>query len=320
MATENLAEETGIPMEQRLVSGYDGTMLHCRIRRSGPRWLVIANGYAGTFLEWKSLLPRLDPRLSILMWDYRGMYRSAIPHDRSHLTIMDDCRDLDSILEAESIDRFVLMGWSVGVQVALEQYRQHPERTEALILHNGSPEGVLHNALDGKLGPMVFAPVTGLLAKVGNLFHPARRILHMKATARFLEVLGVVVRHEHHFREAVRSVAELDLDVYFKMVMEADRHRTKSMWRTVRVPTLITYGKRDFITPKRVAQELHRSIHGSQLAELPGGHYSLMEYPELLATHIRKFLDQLGAPAASAPAPQGCTAAHGDGHRHAPTQ
>ncbi|MCD6499739.1 MAG: alpha/beta hydrolase [Deltaproteobacteria bacterium] len=303
MPQDPLAEETGIPMIQRQIAGYDGTMLHYRIRRSGPRWLVIANGYAGTFLEWKSLLPRLDPRLSILMWDYRGTYRSAVPNDRSHLTILDDSLDLDAIVETEGIDRFVLMGWSVGVQVALEQYRQHPERIEALILHNGSPERVLHNVLDGNLAPRLFEPITGLLAKVGNLFHPVRRVLHLTATARLLEVMGVVVRHEPHFREAVRSVAELDLDVYFTMVMEADRHRTNSMWHQVHVPTLITYGKRDFITPERVARALHRSIAGSRLAALPGGHYSLMEYPELLATNIGKFLDQLGAPTESGHAP-----------------
>jgi pimeloyl-ACP methyl ester carboxylesterase len=63
---------------------------------------------------------------------------------------------------------------------------------------------------------------------------------------------------------------------------------------------LITYGTRDPLSPERLALALHAAIPGSRLERIPGGgHYSVMEYPELFARHINAFLANLPDPVAS---------------------
>ncbi len=291
---DGIAADSGVPMEQKLVTSYDGTSIVYRIRRAGPRWLLIANGYAGTFVTWRTVIPRLDPRLSILMWDYRGMYRSGLPANRANLTIQDDSRDLECILETEGIDRGILLGWSVGVQVALEHWRRRPDQVTALILHNGLAERVLSEAADGRYARYVLQPAAHLLANIGGLIHPAKPLLKKKTTAQILAKAGVVIRNIEQFRPAMEAVVDLDLPVYFQMVLEANRHRTEPVWKHVSVPTLVTYGKRDFFSPRRAAKRVADAIPDARLAELPGGHYSLIEFPERTARVFQSFIDEIG--------------------------
>ncbi len=285
-------------MDVRELASFDGTPIVYRIRRAGPRWFVVANGYAGTFLEWRALLPRLDPRLSLLLWDYRGMYRSGVPADPRRLTIQDDSRDLEAILQAEGIDRIVLCGWSVGVQVALEHYRRRPEQIEALILHNGLAQRVLEEAADSPWLSKVLKPFARGMSRFGRAAHLARPVTRLRAVARLFRLARIIERHEDHFRDAIRSIADLDLAVYFKMVLLANEHTTQDMWSSVQVPTLVTYGRNDVFSPKSHAERLARTLPMATLRELPGGHYALMEYPEVVASVFQEFLDSLPLPEA----------------------
>jgi pimeloyl-ACP methyl ester carboxylesterase len=293
-SSEEVALDSGLPMEQKTLSSFDGTPIVYRVRRAGPRWLVICNGYAGTFVAWRAVLPRLDPRLSILIWDYRGMYLSSTPKDKQHMTIEDDSKDLEGMMAAEDIDRAVLAGWSVGVQVALEHYRRRPDQVEALILHNGAPERVLHTSMDGKLAPFLLVPVVYMAQFLYPLMHAGRPLLRLKAAARLSYRLGIVRRNVWHIHEALKALTGLHLGIYSYMVLRADEHRTADMWSTVKVPTLITFGSEDLLTPEPLVRPVHEAIDGSELYCInEGSHYSLMEYPEVVSARIQQFLDDL---------------------------
>ncbi len=290
----HIAEDSGVPMDAREVVSFDGTPIEYRIRRAGPRWLVVANGYAGTFLEWRALLPRLVPRLSLLLWDYRGMYRSGVPADPTRLTIQDDSRDLEAILAAEGIERIVLCGWSVGVQVALEHYRRRPDQIEALILHNGLAQRVLDEAADSPWLPRLLRPFARAMSRFGRAAHHlARPLTRVPAVPSLFRLAGIIERHEDHFRDAVRSIGDLDLAVYFRMVLYANEHSTEDIWPTVRVPTLVTYGRNDLFSPRSHAERLARSLPMATVRELPGGHYGLMEHPDVVSAVFQEFLDSL---------------------------
>ncbi|MEZ4467984.1 MAG: alpha/beta hydrolase, partial [bacterium] len=121
-------------------SSFDGTSIAWRVVGDGPDWLVLAHGYGGTFNAWDPVLSRLQDRFRVLMWDYRGMHASACPAEPHRLRIEDHIRDLDGLLDHVGVDRFILGGWSVGVQVALEGWRRLRHRADirALILINGA--------------------------------------------------------------------------------------------------------------------------------------------------------------------------------------
>src|SRR5579859_2049641 len=57
-------------------------------------------------------------------------------------------------------------------------------------------------------------------------------------------------------------------------------HDLRDVLPTIEVPTLLLYGDQDVRSPLTVAEQMHASILGSQLAVIPGaGHLSDMEAP-----------------------------------------
>ena len=68
------------------------------------------------------------------------------------------------------------------------------------------------------------------------------------------------------------------------------------LWRLaarVPAPTLLVYGLKDRLVDPATAQRAARTFPGSRLLLLPdSGHVSQMEWPEIVATAIRRHIDR----------------------------
>jgi pimeloyl-ACP methyl ester carboxylesterase len=283
-------------MERKSLQSFDGTRIVYEVGGTGDRWLVAANGYGGSFWAWRELFEHLEDRFRLLTWDYRGFHNSGSPADRSHLRIEDNCRDLDCLMQAEGIDSMALAGWSVGVQVALEQYRRRPQAVSALLLINGAHGRVLHRSGDGRLTGLVMPAIAGPWARAMRAVGPAV-LPRLQALARsplpikFFYAVGLVSRESPAFREALHAVLGLDWATYLEMGKLADEHDTEDLLPRVQVPTLVTAGDRDIITRPAVARHIASRIPGAEYFEIPGGtHYTVLEFPRLMANRISSFL------------------------------
>jgi len=112
---------------QRHVVAADGTRIGYQVRGRGP-CVVLANGLGGTYLAFRYLYDALGDDYKTICWDYRGLYTSSPPADPRANTMAHHIDDLMTILAAEAVDDFVIAGWSMGVQVALETVRRHRRR------------------------------------------------------------------------------------------------------------------------------------------------------------------------------------------------
>lgn len=284
MTTDSFVQRTG--------RGFDGTPLRYWVRRREPRWLITCTGYGGTLPAWQPLLHELDPGWSVLIWDYRGQFGSDAPPGDLPILIADHSRDLESLLQAEGIAAGTLMGWSVGVQVALEHYRRRPDQVRALVLIHGAYERVLHSPFGNGMGARLVRGATHAAAAMADRLQPALRpLFRQKALARAAGALGVVKGNVEAFAPALAAWENLDLRRYFLMTLSADDHLTADMHGTVTVPTLITAGDKDLISPVRLAKELHEGIPGSELLVVPDTtHYGIIEKPAFFARSIDRFL------------------------------
>lgn len=282
-------------MLEKTLPGHDGTPLVYTTWGHGDRWLVICNGYGGTFGSWAAARPHLEDSVRVLIWDYRGQHRSGIPASRDALHIADHVRDLELLLAAEGIDRFSLCGWSVGVQVALAAWRAHRDRVDALILLAGAHERILWHVLGGKVrrfaarGLRLTARLTPALLP---LVRPiTRRLARTPWLLPALHLTGVVRNRPVHFPDAFEAFMDLDFPTFLHMAALADTHETESWLYEVDAPTLIIAGGRDVLTPPSVMRRAHARIQGSTYRELPDGtHYAILEYPQEIAALIREHL------------------------------
>src|SRR2546427_4186421 len=105
---------------------------------SGAPALVCWDGIGCDGFAWKYVVRDFAPRHRVIRWHYRGHGRSGIPEDSRRVGFDDISSDLQAVLDASGTSQAVLLGHSMGVQVALEHHRRRPEQVLALVLMCGS--------------------------------------------------------------------------------------------------------------------------------------------------------------------------------------
>ena len=134
--------------EERRLEAADGAELWYWIRRcargSAPAALLI-HGAASNHTRWSEFTRHttLGQRYDLVRPDMRGNARSLC---RGRLDLGVWCRDLAAILDAESYGSAIVVGHSLGAQIALHLAASHPKRVRALALI----DPVVPEALTGK--------------------------------------------------------------------------------------------------------------------------------------------------------------------------
>lgn len=133
----------------RTLQTADGITLGYRLWRGGatPRpLLVLLHGMASNMTRWSEFIEHttLKESWDILCPDLRGHGKSFT---RARLDMDNWCRDLLALLDAEGGDRAVLVGHSLGAQVAVHFAARYPRRLRGLVLI----DPVLHQALRGTM-------------------------------------------------------------------------------------------------------------------------------------------------------------------------
>lgn len=281
----------------------DATRLWWRASGEGRPALVLNDGIGCAGFIWKYLEPDLARRHRVVRWNYRGHGRSEKPQDPARVALADCVDDLFRVLDAAGEEKAVLFGHSMGVQVALEAHRRAPARVAGLVLVCGSYGRPLDTFHDGPILKNAFPWANALIQRfpgaarwVGRTFVPTELSW---AIARNFELNGKLIRREDFFRYFV-DLAEVDLDLFARMLATAAVHDTYDHLPRVDVPTLVVAGEKDTFTPMWLSVRMHAAIAGSEFLALPGGsHAGPLEHPELVALRLEKFLAaHFGEPAA----------------------
>lgn len=280
------------PITRKEVLSRDGTPIRVYVAGRGQHNLVLAPGLGANLLCWKYILEGFQGVYRITTWDPRGTYESGTPRDERDLDLAHHVEDMEAIVQSEGLQGFVLGGWSMGVQIALEYAIRHPGMARALVLINGHYGHLLHDVLDL---PGAEALCRGALRVLRIAMPALQPIAPSVFQADWLPMVlartGVLKEPVPLFRPILKEFSSLDFHRYLGMIALLDRHTTEPNLHRIQVPTLITAGTNDFLTPPSVGRRLHALIPGSELVLLEGGtHYSMMEVPRALHRAIEAFL------------------------------
>jgi len=278
----------------------DGTLLQVWQAGRGPHRILLSPGMGTPLLCWKYLFEAFADTCTIVTWDPRGCYGSAKPSDPTRIEVADHVADGEAVLAHLGWDGpFVLAGWSMGVELSLELYTAHKRDVAGLILINGAFEHVLQTVT---LLPHADQIVDRLLG-LGQLLGPlasriARAVLGQDWSVDLLLKTGIVTANERFFGDVLRDFRGLDFGFYCGMIRALNRHSARALCPGVDVPTLITAGTLDKMTPLATARELQTLIRDSELFVVPNGtHYTTLEYPEIVNLKIESFLRKRAFPA-----------------------
>lgn len=278
------------------IRSFDGTEIATFRQGEEGRWLLLANGLGGNIRAWTHQLSHFRDKLRFATWDYRSLYRSGPAVNRS-FTIEDHVRDARIVMDEYGVEDAVVVGWSMGVQVALEMVRQFPDRVSALVLANGT-NGKPLDQIFGPRGAGIIHKGLRAVGKVTPFLQPAiAPLAGMPLAIRLLKASGLVsdTLDEDVFHELAGEFAKLNFKDYMEIFVELSRHDAREIFPTISVPTLVFVGGKDFMTPSWMGIELSEQIPGAELTVVPGAsHYTCVEYPDLFNFRLERFLGEHG--------------------------
>lgn len=297
--------------KDRSIRSFDGTRIAYTMLGPGSAPVVaLCAGFLCPDTYWRYLVPALVDGYRALVWNYRGIGVSELPRwpgyhafaiSPDELGIEANARDLERVLDAEGIDRAVLVGHSMGVQVILEAYRRLPERIAGLVSIAGpyrTPLRTFYGTdLSARLAPLAL-PLLHVLPRVTLVAW--RALVHSPLAypvgRHVARAIGARAKPED-MTGYFDHVSKTDPLIAAKMVRAMHAHSAEDVLEEIRVPALIVHGTSDPFTPVEVAEIMAERIPRAKLVILEGGSHTLpIEYPDEIATEVESFLKAAFSP------------------------
>jgi len=259
---------------------------------------LFCDGLACDGFIWKYLWGELNADLTVAHSHYRGHGRSGMPVEPAQIGVKALADDVDSVRLALGDPKVVLVGHSLGTQVALEAYRRRPENVAALVLLCGSFGRITYTFK----GTEMLANVLPNLIEFANA-HPvvARAIWSSVpprvaiAVARLTGDINLASVRLEDVEPYFEHVSIVDFELFLRMLRAAGEHSAEDILPQVSVPVLVVAGARDSFTPPAVSEAMAHAIPGAELEVIPGGtHLAPLEHHGEIAARIKAFLVQHG--------------------------
>ena len=251
-------------------------------RLAGPREnggappLLFVHGVGLTAAIWDHQLEAFGNDTLCAAIELRGNGTRKPDPDPSLITRAGFAGDVLVVADALRIERFVLVGCSLGGVVAFELWRRAADRIAALVL-------------------------LGTFARYPDGHRYAQQIARDVREAGSMRAFG-------ELRAAKLGLPQARLqetiEQYACKSMESFLAATQATWTgdylallpTIDVPVLVAYGEHDMIAPRARSEEIASGIAGAELAMISGaGHVSNADAPGAFNSLVRGFLERTAA-------------------------
>ncbi len=281
----------------RSLRSFDETEIAYQLRGDGPGLpVVLSNGLGGDYRAWKHIYDRFDTTRAFVTWDYRGLYRSAPPRTPGTLGPAAQARDLQALLDELGWKRVILVGWSMGVQVNFEAWRQFKERVAAIGAINGVAGRPFDTALGSRLVSRVIPAILRQMRRrarwVGKIATVATSWSGLLPAMQRLGMVGATIDLAL-FAEFAKTFSTLDFDLYGATLEALGAHDAHDVLPTINVPITLLTGDRDMLTPVPTARAIKKIVPQTRLRILPGAtHYTPVEYPAEVCEELDRLFSE----------------------------
>ena len=276
-------------------SDVDG--VHIFYREAGPPngpVVLLLQGFPTSSHMFRNLIPVLSDRYHVIAPDYPGFGLSAAPdHTTFASTFAHYATLMDDLLVQLGAKHYAIYLFDYGAPVGFRLAIKHPERVSALIVQNGNAYA---EGLKQFWDPM-------------KVYWKADTPAHRAA----LDFLVTLKTTQFQYLHGVRDPSRIDPDNWIHDMIYLDRPGNKDIqldlfhdygsnvplypkfqayFRAYRPPTLIIWGKNDFIFPPDGAYPYKRDLPDAEFHLIDSGHFLLEDKSDQAFPLIRNFLDR----------------------------
>jgi 3-oxoadipate enol-lactonase len=283
------------------VRSADGTVLRAWSNDHDGLPVLVCNGLGASPAAWSDVLAP-DSGFRVVGWDHRGLGGSDRPADAARVRVEDHLADARAVLDAFDLPEALVVGWSLGVNVAFELALADPQRTRGVLAVAGVPGGSF-SSLFGSLGlprrlrssagrhgsrllPVVgpFLPlVTAGLQQWQPLLSMAGADPRAPETARLTALLEVA----HEF-------AGQDWSWFRHLAVAAADHAPLDLTPLTRPVTFLA-GRYDVLVDASDVRTAAAAVPGARYREYPASHFLPLERPDAVLDELRRLAEGCAA-------------------------
>ncbi|MBC7691602.1 MAG: alpha/beta hydrolase [Methylotenera sp.] len=283
---------------------FDGTKLFYSIEGKGKP-LIFCYGLVCSSLHWTYQIDHFKENYQTIWFDYRGHQNSEAPVDLDSLTLENLAKDIACLMDELKLKDAVFLGHSMGVNVVLELYRQHPERVAGMILANGTstrPLDTLFHVNALQAGFDLLRRANDRSPKLVSFLWNLQKNNPLARTMVALAGFNPHLTPAEDIQTYVNQVADMDPAILIHLIKSYENYDATHWLHMINVPTLIIAGENDNVIPLRQQELMHQLIPNSQLSVIKhGSHCPQMDLPELVNHKIQNHLNEMGYAAALRP-------------------
>ena len=277
-----------------------GYRLYWRSVGTAPpgRTALVLHGGPGSSLDYLAPFEDLAGRgYRVVFYDQLGCGRSDRARSDSEYSVRRDVEDLDALRTSLGLDRIHLLGSSYGGLLAIAYALDHPEQLRSLVSVSGLASVPLTVAEMHRLRRELPPPFPSILDRFearGEFSHPeylaAVDLFYRRHLCRLdpwpvelLRTLEFTNGPKYHVMNGPNE---------FTIVGTIRDYDITDRLGEIRVPTLVTAGRYDEVTP-RVARSIHERVPGSEYAEFANSsHLAFWEERAPYLDRVGEFLDR----------------------------
>lgn len=281
-------------MTEYPVRSPDGTTLVAWHNDGDGVPLLICNGLASSPAAWPTLRPA-DCGFDARTWYHRGVPPSEAPVGTYEMA--DHVADALAVAAHADWDRYLVVGWSLGVNIALE-LAAADERVAGVLALAGTPGGSFEAILPVPSMPREVATSlaafgAALLQSTGSwLGTTINRLGQLPSTADLLKNTGAIGAGADigHVRELVRDFFGMDVTWYGRLAGAMRRHRPMDL-SAVACPVVYVSAEQDFVTDPAAVESAAARTPAGRVERWDATHFLVLEQPD----RVRQALLDLAA-------------------------
>ena len=253
---------------------------------SGPQdapVVILIHGLGLNKECWQWMIPKLKSTYRVLSYDLYGHGGSAAPPSKPNLSLFR--KQLVELLDLCSIEKGVIIGFSLGGMIARRFAQDTPHRTQALIILH-SPHRRTEAAQAAIMSRVEQASKLGPQSTVEDALE---RWFTEKFRANNPKLMDTV-------RGWVTANQKESIPHDFTMFLLPEIDEIIAPDPALTCPTLVITGAEDYGNGPEMAQAISNEIMGAKTIILPGlRHMALAEKPEAINKPVQIFMEELEA-------------------------
>ncbi|HEY9609198.1 alpha/beta hydrolase [Allocoleopsis sp.] len=264
-------------------------------REAGSRdnpTILLLHGFPTSSHMFRNLIPALADRFHLVAPDYPGYGNSSMPSvDEFDYTFDHLAEIVEKFVAAIDLKKYTLYVMDYGTPIGYRIAAKYPERVQALIVQNG-------NAYEEGLR---------------EFWEPIKAYWQERSpeNAEKLKYLVTLEATKWQYTNGVRNLEAISPDTWNMDQLFLDRPGNEEIqlalfysygtnpplypqwqeyFRQHQPPTLIVWGKNDYIFPAEGAYPYQRDLKDVEFHLLDTGHFALEEEGDAIANYIGQFL------------------------------